>query len=272
MTEPRAGRPVNGTTSTSERTQPPNKAVDRALDVLDLFVDAPGRLGVSEIARQIELDKSTISRIVATLVHHGYLKRSPDRRLYEVGPKAWLLGTRYRLAVLLGDTARLAMADVLNRFPGTTGYVGVLYRHDVYYVDVIDGPESRRVHHELGDRTPMQMIALGRAMLAHLSAEDVADWLARLTANDLPHRFPTRGALLDELDRIRQIGYAINEGDFDPEIAAVAAPVFDGPGNLIGGIALDFLARDATADKYDEFGPALASTAVRMQRILASMD
>lgn len=109
-------------------------------------------------------------------------------------------------------------------------------------------------------------------MLAHLSAEDVADWLARLTTNDLPYRFPTRGALLDELDRIRHTGYAINEGDFDPEIAAVAAPVFDGRENLVGGIALDFMARDATPDKYDEFGAALATTAVRMQRILASLD
>jgi DNA-binding IclR family transcriptional regulator len=272
MTEPRTRRSANGATAVPERKEPPNKAVDRALDVLDLFADGPARLSVSEVARALDLDKSTISRIVATFVHHGYLRRAADDRLYEVGPKAWLVGTRYRLAVLLGETARVAMADVLNRFAGTTGYVGVLYRHHVYYVEVIDGPEVPRVHLELGERTPMQMIALGRAMLAHLPADELADCLARLTPSELPKSFPTRGALLDELDRIHDTGYAINEGDLDPEIAAVGVPVLDGQGKLVGGIALDFMAREATPEKYEQVGAALVTTAVRIQRILAPLD
>ena len=272
MADPRGRRSPNGATRTPERRDPPNKAVDRALEVLDLFVDGPPRLSISEIARELELDKSTVSRIVATFVHRGYLSLSADGRLYETGPKAWLLGTRYRLAVLLGETARVVMDDVLNRFPGTTGYVGVLYRHDVYYVAVIDGPESRRVHLELGDRTPMQVIALGRAMLAHLPQEDVTEWLANLTPSDLPARFSTRGALLDELDRIRVDGYAVNEGDHDPTIAAVAAPVFDGRGSLVGGVALDFIAGEATPEKYAQLGPVMTTAASRIQRILAPLS
>jgi hypothetical protein len=60
--------------------RPQNRALDHALRVLDLFADGPKLLGVTEIARSVGLDKSTVSRIVTTLAQHGYLSRSEDDR------------------------------------------------------------------------------------------------------------------------------------------------------------------------------------------------
>jgi DNA-binding IclR family transcriptional regulator len=256
----------------SDQSQrPPNKAVGHALRVLDLFADGPAPLGVSDISRAVGLDKSTVSRIIATLARHGYLARSEDGRRYEVGPTAWLIGARYRLGVLLAETARVAMVDVLRRFPATTGYAGVRYQNQVCYVAVVDGPKAQRVHLELGERTSMQVIALGRAILANLPQDELSRWLADLSPSDLPASFPTRGALLDELDRIRAQGYAINEGDHDPEIGAVAAPVFATGGRLVGGIAVDFMMRNVTPSLYAELGPAVISTAVQIERILNAL-
>jgi DNA-binding IclR family transcriptional regulator len=251
--------------------QPANKALSHALRVLDLFASATTPLGVTEISKKVGLDKSTVSRIIATLGQHGYVDRSGDDRRYQVGPTAWQVGIRYRLGLLLAETSRVAMVDILRRFSATTGYAGVLHQHDVCYVAVVDGPEAQRVHLELGDRTPAPFIALGRAMLAHLPPEELSDWLTQLNPTDLPPRFETRGALLDELDRIRNQGYAVNEGDLDPEIGAIAAPVFAGNGTLIGGIAIDFMLRNATPTLYRELAPAVTTTAVQIQRILGAL-
>lgn len=250
---------------------PANKTLDRALSVLDLFADGATLLGVSEISRTVQLDKSTVSRIIATLAQHGYVVRSEDDRRFQVGPTAWMLGTRFRLGMLLAEASRVVMADVLRRFPGTTGYAGVPYGHLVCYVAVVDGPEAQRVHLELGDRTPMPMIALGRVMLAHMPPDELGNWLARLSANELPARFSTRGALLDALDRIREQGYAVNEGDHHPEIGAIAAPISTTTGTLIGGIAIDFWLRDATPELYSELAPAVITAAIQVQRLLAAM-
>jgi IclR family transcriptional regulator, KDG regulon repressor len=255
----------------SEEGQPPNRTLGHALRVLDLFAESSTVLGVSEISRQVVLDKSTVSRIVATLAHHGYVVRSDDGRRYQVGPMAWMLGGRYRLAALLAETSRIALADTLRRFPDTTGYAGVPYRHHVCYVAVVDGPEVQRVHLELGDRIAMPLIALGRVMLAQLPAHELADWLAELSPDQLPAQFPTRGSLLDELDLIRAQGYAINEGDRRPEIGAIAAPVVDPDGALIGGLAIDFWMRDATPELYNELAPAVMTTTVQIQTLLAAM-
>lgn len=248
---------------------PANKSLSHALRVVDLFAKGSTPLGVTEISKRVGLDKSTVSRIVATLNLHGYLDRSPDDRRYQVGPSAWLVGIRYRRGLLLAETARVAMTDVLRRFPGTTGYAGVLNGHDVGYVAVVDGPEAQRIHLELGEQSPAIKTALGRAMLAHLPPEELSSWLAHLSPADLPPRFTTRGTLLDELDRIREQGYALNEGDLDPEIGAIAAPVFGANQTLIGGIAIDFMMRNMTDDLYPELAPAVTTTAVQIQRILA---
>ena len=261
---------VDGKSGTPQ-TPPPNRTLSHALRVLDLFSSSTTPLGVTEISKEVGLDKSTVSRIIATLVQHGYIDRSGDDRRYQVGPTAWQVGIRYRLGLLLAETSRVAMVDILRRFSATTGYAGVLHQHDVCYVAVVDGPEAQRVHLELGDRTPAPFIALGRAMLAHLPPEAVSDWLTQLKPSDLPPRFATRGALLDELDRIRNQGYAINEGDLDPEIGAIAAPVFAANGTLIGGIAIDFILRNTTPALYGELAPAVTTTALQIQRILAAL-
>jgi DNA-binding IclR family transcriptional regulator len=117
----------------------------------------------------------------------------------------------------------------------------------------------------------MPMIALGRAMLAHLPPDELSAWLAHLSPKDVPPRFATRGALLDELDRIRAQGYALNQGDHDPEIGAIAAPVFAGDGTLVGGIAVDFFLRNVDDRFTAELAPAVMTTAVQIQRIIATL-
>src|SRR6185437_8940563 len=131
-----AASPSSPTDDAGRKAQPPNKALSHALRVLDLFADDSSPLGVTEISRSVGLDKSTVSRIVSTLSQHGYLDRSGDGRRYQVGPTAWVVGIRYRLGLLLAETSRVAMADALRRFPGTTGYAGVLHQHEVCYVAV----------------------------------------------------------------------------------------------------------------------------------------
>lgn len=249
----------------------PNKAVARALDVLDLFLSGPAALGVTEVAGHIGVDKSTASRIVATLLQRGYLERSEDGRRFEVGPNSWLLGLRYRPALLLGETARVAMTDVLRRFPGTIGYAGVVHHFHVYYVSVSDSPDAQRVHLELGERTPAALLGIGRAVLAHMPAEVVDAWLSGAVPPELPAHFSTRSAFLAELESIRRDGFAINEGDYDPQIAAVAAPVFDRARSPIGAIAIDLPARDGSAQRYAELGPAVVEAAGNVQRILATL-
>jgi len=116
------------------------------------------------------------------------------------------------------------------------------------------------------------VIALGRAMLAHLPPNELSDWLAHLSPQQLPPRFPTRGALLDELDRIRAQGYAVNEGDHYPEIGAVAAPVFSADRTLLGGIAIDFPMTEASPELYVQLGAAVIDAAAQVQRILAALQ
>jgi DNA-binding IclR family transcriptional regulator len=254
------------------RPPAPNQALANALQVLDLFSDGPRHRGISEISRLVGLDKSTVSRIVATLVQHGYLEKSDDGRRYQVGSMTWLVGVRYQLATLLAETSRVALSGILPRFKGTTGYVGVPFQRQVRYVSVVDGPGAQHVHLEVGEATPMPVLAIGRAMLAHLPVGELRAWLDDLPLADLPPRFhQSRPEFEAELDRIREQGFAVNEGDHVPEIGAIAAPIFWPNGSLVGAVAIDFPMREASWKFYAELAPAVTTTAKQIERILTSL-
>jgi len=260
------------TAADDDRAPAPNQALAHALQVLDIFADGSAQWGVSDLSRQVGLDKSTVSRIVATLVKHGYLEKSADGRRYQVGAMAWLVGVRYRLATLLAETSRVALTGALTRFPGTTGYVGVPFGRHVRYVGVVDGPGAQRVHLEVGERTPMPKIAIGRVMLAQMAPDELKAWLAELPPEELPSRFHGNTAELeDELARIKKQGFALNEGDNVPEIGAIAAPIFWPDGSLIGGVAIDFPLGDVDWKFYAELAPTVITTAKQIERILAGL-
>lgn len=261
------------TASDDGRPPAPNQTLAHALEVLDVFADGAAQWGVSDLSRQVGLDKSTVSRIVATLVQHGYLEKSADGRRYQVGAMAWLVGVRYRLATLLAETSRVALTGALTRFPRTTGYAGVPFGRHVRYVGVVDGPGAPRVHLEVGERTPMPKIAIGRVMLAQMPAEELEAWLAELPPDELPARFRGNTAeLVEELSLVKKQGFAVNEGDNVPEIGAIAAPIFWPDGSLIGGVAIDFPIGDADWKFYAELAPAVITTAKQIERILAGLS
>ena len=270
---PKAGEAETATArENGSRPSAPNQALANALQVLDLFADGPRHRGISDISRLVGLDKSTVSRIVARLVQHGYLEKSDDGRRYQVGPMAWMVGVRYQLATLLAETSRVALSGILPRFTGTTGYVAVPFQHEVRYVSVVDGPGAQHVHLEVGERTPMPVLAIGRVMLAHLPGDELRAWLDDLPLADLPPRFhQSRAEFEAELDRIREQGFAVNEGDHDPEIGAIAAPIFWPKGSVIGAVAIDFPIREANWKFYAELAPAVITTAKQIERILAGL-
>lgn len=215
--EPRArrGRPPKTASSTSlaSATEHRVEAVERALGILDAFIDNDPCLTLSAIARRTGMHASTILRLAASLIRFGYLRRLEDGR-FRLGPTPLQLGIIYRNGFDLADYVRPA----LGRLAGTTGETAAFY--------VVDGEKriclfrhhadtTIRHHVEEGARLPM-----GKGASAHV--------LAAFGTDD------------DDLERvkIRQQGYATSLGERDPESAAIAAPVFGPDGRLVGSLGI----------------------------------
>lgn len=209
------------------------QSLERAFDVLELMAAAGGEVSVSRLAAESGLPLPTIHRIVRTLLASGYVLQMPSRR-YALGPRliglgasashtveAWAGPHLEALAEATGESANLAMLD------------GV---HAVYVAQAASTRHTVRMFTEVGRRVDTHCTGVGKAMLAELPDDAVRELVTAAgmpaatdrTITDLP-------ALLDELARVRERGYAVDDGEQELGVRCVAVPV---PGSLRSAVSV----------------------------------
>jgi IclR family KDG regulon transcriptional repressor len=201
----------------------------RGLEALDLLAQDDGGLGVVDVARRLGIDKSQASRTLRALADHGLAERDPASRAYRLGPRI------FAYAALVSERRLLRAApSVLERLVHLVG--------ERAHLSVLDGPAvltllSQSPPHAVqaagwaGRSVPVYCTDAGRALLAD---HDPAALRALLAGVELVRRGPNTVGGLEELtERVREDaarGYSIADGELEPGLAAVAAPVrrFDG--------------------------------------------
>ena len=186
-------------------------AVSRAAAILDLLAADPTQaLGTSELARRLDLPKSSVSNICGALVEAGLLTRAPSG--YALGRRLAELGGAY-LAGIDQVRAFYAACEQLAVASEETMQMGVLDGLEVIYIARHDGRQPVRLASEIGRRLPASCTALGKACLASLPADELARRL--VAAEPLPVLTPrSHGSvkeLLADLDEVRRRGYAIDD-------------------------------------------------------------
>ena len=212
--------------------------VRNAARLLKVFRSREADLGVSELARRLGLGKSTVHRMLTTLVAEGLIEQNPRTGGYRLGIVMFELGEAVRVHMDL----HAAVGPVLGELRAQTGessQVGVLDGHEVVYVDRLESAHSLRLFTETGRRVPVHCTSSGKVLLAYLSETRRQAVLraAPLTALT-PHTITDRSQLAAELDRVRRRGWAeaINEREIG--VASIAAPVRDVSGEVVAAISI----------------------------------
>lgn len=215
-------------------TDVPNRSVERGFAVIDELAEHGGGR-VSELAERLEMPVSTVHDYLQTLVETGYVtKDGPEyrttTRFLEVGHRH-----RHRLEIYK------AVRDQLETVAEETGeHATLLVEEDEQAVilAVEEGPEAINLFAYPGARMPLHVTAPGKAMLAHLPDERVesilADGLVEVTSQTVTD--PER--LREQLETVRERGYAVDEGERIAGMVCVAAPVLDKDDRVRGAICV----------------------------------
>jgi IclR family acetate operon transcriptional repressor len=199
------------------------QSVERSLDVLELLERA-GPSGLSEVAAGTGLPEGTAHRLLRTLVARGYVRQGGDRR-YALGTRLLGLGDGARRATVAGSAPFLSR---LVQLSGETANLAVLEGDHVVYVAQVPSAHRLRLFAEVGRHVAAHSTAVGKVMLAALSDAEVRDLAAR---TGLPPRTPrtltSANALLEDLKRIRQAGWAVDDEEEETGVRCVAVPVLD---------------------------------------------
>lgn len=246
-----------------------NSTVDRALLVLQVFLAKGNDLGGLEIAATLELDKSVVHRILATLVRRRFLEQDHITRKYRVGLRVWELGRLYVSSAQLEELAMERLTALLADLPYTAGALGVLDGAQIVVLTCVRGAGPFNITLEPGVRLPAALTATGRAMLAYLPGEELESLSADLLAEQRQHSsIPSLGDLHKELARIRKQGFATNRGEYFPGVGTVAACIRDRAGGPLLGVSVEFPAVPETGALWGTLPDRLASLARALEESL----
>ncbi|TNC26103.1 IclR family transcriptional regulator [Amycolatopsis alkalitolerans] len=247
-------------------------AVQRAADVLELFLGPDARLSAAEIVERLGLPRSTAHELLTTLAARRYLDREVgEETTYSLGPVLLELGSRYQRRLEFAKEADAAARSVAAQC-GETVHVGVLDGLDVVYVSKIDSVHSVRLISEVGRRLPAHCTAVGKVLLAGLSPEELG---ARLKGRKLAalteSSITSRPALLAQLDEVRRTGIAHERGESNPDAGCVAAPVADARGDWVAAMSISIPTSRHSEEAWQRWEKLVREGAARLTRRLGGV-
>jgi IclR family pca regulon transcriptional regulator len=184
----------------------------------------------------VGMGKSTAYRFVHTLEQLGYLVRDPETRRYRPGVKVLRLGFTALSGLGLRQIAQPYL-KALSAQTGETSNMTVRDGAEVVYIARYSTQQIIAINLSVGSRLPVYCTSMGKAQLIDLAADDLRALLGEGPYPALgPNTLTTLGALLAELERVRQQGYAVNDEELAAGMRSVAAPVRNSDGEIVAAI------------------------------------
>jgi IclR family transcriptional regulator, pca regulon regulatory protein len=202
----------------------------RGLLVLECFSPEKPRWSLAELAPTLGMPRSSLFRIVKTLLEMGFLRYDDRSKRYSLGTRVLSLGFSVLQGMELRELARPHIESLSNAFDKTVN-LAVLDKFEMVYIERVKVPGYRDFNMGIGSRVPVWNTAIGCSVLAYLPEAKLVEVVEKLRQ---VHDFEASGGeerLAAHLRQVRQDGFAINERTlFKKWIRAIAAPVFSGEG------------------------------------------
>ena len=227
--------PAGGAVPRIPRAQ--TRSLLRGLAALEC-VARDGEAGVADVADALALPRASAHILLSTLTQSGYLRQPKRRGRYRLDLKVLDLTN----AVLRQMPVRERAAALLHELAAQTGlstYLAVLFRHSVMTIDRIVPRPTPQARVDLGHTNPAYASSMGKAILAHLPAQELDRYLAATQLERITDTtITTPTALREALSDVKRRGYALSEGEHLPGVRSIAAPVFGYGGDVVAAICV----------------------------------
>ena len=204
-----------------------NQATQRVLSVLTAFAAHLDSRGVSEIARELGMNKNMAYRALAALTNEGYLTRDSSGERYQLGPRLFAYAAG---AANESDIVALSrpVLEQLHQLTGESVYLSIVVGRNRVTIDDIQGHGARVLRSQRGSPVPLHCTKMSRMLLAHLSDREIGEYLAAAAPLPRPNRFPdppseTAAGVWEDVEAIRAVPYLLWR---NPHLASAAYAIF----------------------------------------------
>ena len=229
------------------------QSVDRALSILEVLSDYSEGLGVTEISDKIGLHKSTVHRLLGTLIYKGYVVQDAESNKYKITLKLFELGNKKVENMDILAASKPYTRELMEKVNEVVHFV-IREGNNIVYIDKVEADNTIRMASTIGRRSPLYCTSVGKAILAQLSDEEVERiWNSSKIEKLTEFTITSLEEMKKELEKVRQRGYAIDNEENEPGVRCAGAPVFNRFGKVEGAISISGPTFRVTEDVVDKF-------------------
>jgi DNA-binding IclR family transcriptional regulator len=214
-------------------------SVEKALMVLKSFTDSEAPIGTVKLSEKLGLHKATVSRILQTLKKHRFVILDPQSHKYYLGPEILVLAQTVTKA-LKGQVTSIALPFVerLRDQVGETVHLELISGQNIFLAHAALGIRGVTVAIDIGDPVKPNVHAGAKAIAAFSSAEKIDRWLSGKLTRYNENSITDPDTLREVYKKIRQSGFSIDDGEYDANVYAIGAPVFDFNGQPVAAVVI----------------------------------
>jgi IclR family transcriptional regulator, KDG regulon repressor len=238
----------------------------KSMKILEMLVKND-ELGISDIAKQMELNRSNVHRILNTFVSLRYVEKNPVNNKYRPSLLLFEFGN---LIIQRNELIKIAhpFLEELSEL-GETVNLAILDHNEVVYVDRVQCPQPLRTDINVGWRVPAYCTGVGKVQLAGLNENKLSDFLrVQKLVKRTPNTITSERVLRAHLKEVREQGFAIDNEELNLGIRGIAAPVRNHLADVIAGISVAGPSTRVTFEKLENFKKPLLDIVLKISKRL----
>ncbi|MFI2188530.1 IclR family transcriptional regulator [Streptomyces sioyaensis] len=241
------------------------QSVDRAISALEILAQC-GEAGVSEVAAEIDVHKSTAFRLLGALEARGLVEQAGERGKYRLGFGIVRLAGAVTGQIDITQQGR-PVCERLAEEIGETVNIAVMQEHYAINLYQVRGPGAITAHNWVGQLTPLHATSSGKILLAHLPTKERAALLTEAGLKKVtPRTITAKTKLEKQLTEARERGYVCSLEEFEIGLHAMAAPIRNPDGRVIAALSASGPSYRFTEERLHEVAPVLLSGAEEISR------
>jgi len=238
------------------------RAVTRALHILTSFTVNDLELSVADLHDKLGIHKSTLVRLLKCMAEEGFIEQNPETDKYRLGIKTFEIGSLYYRSRMkhIEAIARPFMQQLVDQF-SISANLAIREGREIVYIEAVEPRGSPlRVAYSTGDRFGVHHTALGKAIIAYLPSDELKDLLKNGLSALTPRTITTVEGLVEELEKVRRRGFAVDNEESLPGLRCVGAAIWDSDG-VVASLSASGSTLTVTEERVEEIAVGVLEAA-----------
>jgi DNA-binding IclR family transcriptional regulator len=248
------------------------QSVERTLDIVEALSSNKDGIGVTELSKALNLHKSTVHRLLTTLMVRKYVEQDSETGKYRLSVKLFELGNAVLSKLNMRAHAMPFLRELRER-TGETVQLSIVDQNQVLFIDVLESNEKIGVKALIGERAPLYCTAAGKVWLANLPDERIQEVLKDTQYKSFTGK--TVGNFDDlrtQLKTIKEKGWSLDDGECEEDMRCVAGAIKNYRGRVIACISISVPALRFDTTICDALGRSVKETADKISYSVGFTD